>query len=103
MLGIKRKRPPDASPTEVPNNPELSAHLEALRAKGSASSEELERIRELAGNLSFTEANAIRATLKELERVPEKARADLDQYMWDQVEKRSEHVEHAKRRNDLVG
>jgi hypothetical protein len=106
MLGIGRGRraaPGEATPHEVPNNPELSEHLANLREKGSASDQEIAKIRELAGNLSFTEAKAIRETLKELVGVSEPARASLDQYMWDEVEKRAEHVEQSKKRSDIIG
>lgn len=48
---------------DLPNNPELAAHLRQIRAQGKASDADIEKIIALAGKLSIAEENAAYASL----------------------------------------
>ncbi|MFO0729065.1 MAG: hypothetical protein U1E65_35120 [Myxococcota bacterium] len=87
--------------TSLEKNPKLDAHLHALEAKHTASDEEVAQIQTLAGNLSVEEGARIRETLKSLEISPT-ARAQIDEYMLDQLEKRLAHVARQKKVGDAV-
>lgn len=51
---------------DIKENPQLTAHLKALRAKGFATDAEIDQIPKLAGKLSVHEDDAIYATLASL-------------------------------------
>lgn len=81
-------------------NQALANHLQTLAKQGSATDEEVEQIRVLAGKLSADEGTEIRQVLKSLQ-ISDTARAHIDEYMLDQLEKRLESVEHSKSVGDL--
>ncbi len=79
----------------------LAEHLQSLAKQGTATDAQVDQIRVLAGKLSADEGTEIRQVLKSLQ-ISDTARAHIDEYMLDQLEKRLESVAHSKSVGDVV-
>lgn len=105
MIGRRRPaggEPPAETTLNLPNNPALAASLEAIKAKGRADQSDVDAVKKATGKLSLEEAEAIRQTFRGLSRISHDTRNQIDDFLWNGLKARAEHIEKSKKHGDVL-